>query len=395
MDAPDGPQSRFDNRRDDFLSAEQVCELLGVKRATLYTYVSRGWIQRVASGRGRRNLYLYADVARLRERRDARAGHTAAAAGALRWGEPVITTGVARLSEAGISYRGRSVEGLLADRVRFEAVAELLWTGALGEAGWGREGPAETGVPDVQDMIGAVLAARALDPAPLITGPQRSVERGRALVWALCGGGGGSIAEAVCRRMGTGAPEAVEAVDRALVLSAEHGLNASTFATRVAASTGADLFLAITAGLCAFSGPRHGRACAGIEAMLDAVDGPETARRWVEGRYRAGEVVPGFLHRLYPRGDPRGGPLMADALALGSSRGVDTLVAVAAVMKESGWRTPTVDFGLVALTEALGWPRGSAMWVFAVGRCAGWVAHALEQRESGALLRPRATYASG
>lgn len=88
------------------MSAEQATEALGVKRATLYTYVSRGWLQRRASGRGRRNLYLRADVERLCQRRDARAGHAATAAGALRWGEPVIRSRVSELSEGRIRYRG-------------------------------------------------------------------------------------------------------------------------------------------------------------------------------------------------------------------------------------------------------------------------------------------------
>jgi len=410
MNDSDDTQSRFDNRPPDFLSAEEVCEALGVKRATLYTYVSRGWIQRVASGRGRRNLYLRSDVERLRQRRDARSGHTATAAGALRWGEPVIRTRIASLSEAGIRYRGRPLEALLASGVSFEAVAELLWTNALPErprwsGGDDAVGPSAqappAGPPTVHALIAATLALHAADPAPLITGPKRALERGRALIRGLCGAPPiGGVAEAAARRAArwSGATETeppsavIAAINQALILSAEHGLNASTFAARVAASTGADLYTAVVAGLCAFSGPRHGRACAGIEAILDVVDGPGDARRWVEGRYRAGEQVPGFVHRLYPRGDPRGGPLMADAAALGGGRDRDTLIAVAEVMREAGWRTPTIDYGLVALTRALGWPRGSATWLFAVGRCAGWVAHALEQRASGTLLRPRATY---
>jgi len=384
--------------------------MLGVKRATLYTYVSRGWIQRVASGKGRRNLYLRSDVERLRQRRDARAGHTASAAGALRWGEPVISTNIASLSAAGIHYRGRPLEALLDAGVSFEATAELLWTGAIPESPvWPgapevHELPGVHELPEVHDLIAVTLALRAADPAPLLTGPVRALERGRALVWSLCGvppEPGESVARAACRRFGGAPTPAVEAaVNRALILSAEHGLNASTFAARVAASTGADLYSAVIAGLCAFSGPKHGRACAGIEGILDAVGtsgAPEQLRHrvhdWVDARYRAGEQVPGFVHRLYPDGDPRGGPLMADAAALGDDRSLDVLIAVAAVMAEAGWRTPTVDYGLVALTRALGWPRGSATWLFAVGRCAGWVAHALEQRESGALLRPRAAYA--
>lgn len=80
---------------------------------------------------------------------------------------------------------------------------------------------------------------------------------------------------------------------------------------------------------------------------------------------------------------------MADALALGE---IGALADIAEVMADAGWRTPTLDYGLVALCRALGWPPGSASWVFAAGRSAGWIAHALEQRASGVLLRPRAAY---
>ncbi len=376
------------------MGAEEAAAALGVKRATLYTYVSRGWLQRRASGQGRRNLYLRADVERLCQRRDARAGHAAAAAGALRWGEPVIHSRVSELAEGRIRYRGLALEQL-AERGGFEEVAELLWTGALPEAAPPAEEaappaaplPEPAGPPSPHELIAATLAARSADEAPLLAGPARSLRRARALV-ATLHGGGGRAAAAICRRLGDGRPEAVVAVDRALILSAEHGLNASTFAARVAASTGADLYSAVIAALAAFSGPRHGGACDHLEAVFADIDEP--AEAWVEARTRAGQAVPGFVHRLYPRGDPRGGLLLAEALALGP---IGLLEDLAEVMARAGWRSPTLDYGLLALCRALGWPPGSATWIFAVGRSAGWIAHALEQRASGQLLRPRAAFA--
>jgi citrate synthase len=400
MPEQEDTQSRFNNRQSDYLTAAEAMAALGVKQATLYTYVSRGWVQRVPSGKGRRNLYLRSDIERLTQRRDARSGHTAAAAGALRWGEPVIETAISELRDGQIRYRGQPLLALV-ERGGFEEVAELLWGGdAPRGLGPGTVGP----VPTPHDLLAIATALREADRERLVTRPERERARGRALIAAFAGAdprreapAGRSaprlgVAGALCDRFGERRPEVLAAVDRALILSAEHGLNASTFAARVVASTGADLYSVVSGALCAFSGPLHGGAGLRIEALLDRVRRPEEARAWVAGCFERGETVPGFVHRLYPDGDPRGGPLMADALRLGDGPDLYTLAAIADAMAGAGWRTPTVDFGLSALCLGLGWPRGAGAWIFAVGRAAGWVAHALEQRAAGTLLRPRASY---
>src|SRR5439155_21588512 len=102
----------------------------------------------------------------------------------------------------------------------------------------------------------------------------------------------------------------VRALNRALVLSADHELNSSTFAGRVAASVGADVYACVAAALAAFSGPRHGGACDRIEALLAETGRPERAATAIEERRRRGELVPGFGHQLYPGGDPRTPPLL-------------------------------------------------------------------------------------
>jgi citrate synthase len=108
--------------------------------------------------------------------------------------------------------------------------------------------------------------------------------------------------------------------------------------------------------------------------------------------------VPGYGHRLYPGGDPRA-PLLLDlARALAHHRRsaardrVRTMIAIARAMRDAGHEPPTLDFGLVALAASLELPRGGATALFAIGRTAGWVAHVLEQRAGGDLLRPRARY---
>jgi citrate synthase len=202
-----------------------------------------------------------------------------------------------------------------------------------------------------------------------------------------------TVAASLAVAWGATAKRAPEVLDRALVLCADHELNVSTFTARVTASSGADLYACVSAALAALSGPRHGGACDRIEALLQEVGRPERARTVVHERLRRGESVPGFGHRLYPEGDPRTPPLLEAAYTFRPEPvGVRVLRAVEETMREAGHPAPTVDFGLVALASALELPAGAAAALFAVGRAAGWVAHVLEQREQGHVLRPRARY---
>jgi citrate synthase len=128
-----------------------------------------------------------------------------------------------------------------------------------------------------------------------------------------------------------------------------------------------------------------------VEALLDEV-APRRASRVLRERAARGEAIPGFGHPLYPQGDPRASSLLELANDLAGSRALAPCLAVTRAMQQDGRDAPNLDFALVALTRGLGLPRGSSAVLFAVARTAGWVAHAVEQRESGQLLRPRATY---
>jgi citrate synthase len=182
----------------------------------------------------------------------------------------------------------------------------------------------------------------------------------------------------------------------ALVLLADHELNASSFAARIAASTDAHLLACVQAALATLTGPRHGGACDRVEALLVEAEALPQFSQVIEARSRRGEALPGFGHPLYPQGDPRARPLLERAQMLmrrsaAARRRVEPALALARVMQRQGLPA-TVDFGLVALTRALGMPRGCAALLFALGRSAGWVAHVLEQRSSESVLRPRARY---
>jgi citrate synthase len=185
----------------------------------------------------------------------------------------------------------------------------------------------------------------------------------------------------------------VSALNRALVLGADHELNASTFAARVAASTGADIYACVAAALASLSGPRHGGASDRVEALVAEIGEPEAAERVVHERQRRGEAVEGFGHPLYPDGDPRGAALLELARSLTpATTPVRTCLALIDAMESGGAGGASIDVGLVALGLALELPRGAAVGLFAISRCVGWVAHVLEQYEAGYLVRPRARY---
>ena len=411
------------NRRT-YLDARAAAALLGVKPATLYAYVSRGLVRSVESPEGRGRSYLCADLERLKARSDARAGHGPVAGAALHWGEPVLDSALTSIGADGPRYRGHVAAKLAEDDTPFEAVAELLWTGALppGRPRWIAEGKALP-AKRISAMLGAeatplaaiTLAVAALSArdlgrygAPLAT----ELARARALVLRMAAsaclghapersakatathsramGVASTLAFALGGREGR---EAGRAIDRALVLCADHELNVSTFAARIAASAGADLYACTSAALAALSGPRHGGACDRVEALVVETAHADRARSVIFDRTRRGEPLPGFGHRLYAERDPRAEVLLDLARAIGGrSSALKTILALVKVMREEGREPPTLDAGLVALTAALALPAGSAVAIFAIGRAAGWIAHVLEQRGDPHLLRPRARY---
>ncbi len=174
-------------------------------------------------------------------------------------------------------------------------------------------------------------------------------------------------------------------IRRVLVLLADHELNASTFAARVAASTGASLAASALAGLSALSGPLHGGMAARVQAfMLEAERlGAEAA---VAGRLALSQPIPGFGHPLYPGGDPRARNLLE------AFEPPPVFEAVRRATEAATGQIANVDYALTGLVAAQSLPEDAAFLLFATGRCAGWLAHALEQVQTGHLIRPRARY---
>ncbi len=177
--------------------------------------------------------------------------------------------------------------------------------------------------------------------------------------------------------------EGAELVRRALVLCADHELNASTFTARCVASTGASIRAAVIGGLVSLSGVLHGAMTIRIEHFWSRLGPRDGLRRALD----AGETIPGFGHPLYPQGDPRASALLSE-IGKRSSEAAE----LAAAVEELTGRRATIDFALVALQRHLSLPARSAFLLFAIGRSVGWIAHALEQRASEKLIRPRANY---
>jgi citrate synthase len=373
----------------EWLSANEAIERLGVRAQTLYAYVSRGRIEaRTDAGDPRKSLYSAEDVDRLRQRkaRGRKAAHVAE--DAIAWGEPVLASAITTVREGRLYYRGRDAAEL-ARTESLESVARLL-RGGHGAALKQRTAMTCPEDADPRARAFLALAARAAADAPA---------RGRAplalaaeaadlldgFADAVAGqANAGPIHARLAKAWGVDAAGA-ELIRMTLVLLADHELNASTFAARVTASTGASLAASALAGLSALSGPLHGGMAPRVEAFI-AEAGRAGAEPAVRARLAQGLRIPGFGHPLYPGGDPRARALIA------AFTPPPPFEAARLAGEGLTGEAANVDFALTALVAALGLPGDAAFLLFAIGRCAGWLAHALEQVQTGQLIRPRARY---
>lgn len=249
---------------------------------------------------------------------------------------------------------------------------------------------AEDGLDHEATIVGA---------CPVIAGAL--VQRAKGAEPVAPDAGAGHAADTLTMLRGAApAPREVVALDTYLTTVCDHGMNASTFATRVVASTQADLFAAITAGYCALTGPLHGGAPEPVLDMLTAIGTRERIKPWVDDALSRGERLMGFGHRIYRVRDPR-----ADVLKLAierlSASGADLPFAgeVEAYIREALRRKnpdraldTNVEFFTAILLDALQIPRQAFTPIFAVARVAGWTAHAREQQRSGRLIRPSSVY---
>ncbi|MFZ6648116.1 citrate synthase [Undibacterium sp. TJN25] len=398
------------------LSAAEAASALGISLPTLYAYVSRGLLHSMQEDGVRSKRYLQEEVLRLAARNtdSKRAGR--ATERAIDWGVPVLESRITLIADGKLLYRGHDA-GVLAQHASLEQVAQLLWE-CREEDLFRKEKGGQTVPAKLWQALQAPLAKlppldRAMSLLPAIAPHLQHtwgrteaamVRSGATLMQALAAALAGSAISDVPLHQQLAQAWQLDEKDAgllrmAMVLCADHELNASTFTVRCVASTGASLYAAVTAGLAALSGPRHGGESLRVRALLEAALEQDDVPRFLSERIQHagavpgyGHVLSGFGHPLYPNGDPRGRLLLEMLPHFAVQDKAAALLAVADAGQRVTGLHPNVDFGLAALELACGWPKAASQVLFALGRSAGWIAHAMEQVADGRLIRPRARY---
>ncbi len=395
----------------EWIGTAEAAHRLGIKPASLYSYVSRGVLTPRRGSDGRASLFDAAEIAGL-----ARRGRPRRAPGGA---ELVIESELTEISEDRLRFRGHDAIALATSR-SFEDVAGLLWTGSFEDAAvrgpWRATGgaiaagtAAQAALPPdtypLERLQVIVPAVAATDRLRLHLDPPAVIAAARGLIAAMVdclpeagqriAAADDSIAGRLAPKLGLRPPAAglVGALRAALVLAADHELAASTFAARVAASVRADPYAVVGTGLGAMSGALHGGASLGAEVLLASARQPSDAPRVVGELLRRGERIPGLGHFVYQAGDPRA-ILLLDLVrrAAPDSGRLAVAEAVLAEARRRALPAPNIEFALAVLAAVAGMIPGAGEAVFAIARTAGWLAHALEEYARAMPIRPRGVY---
>ncbi|MFN3215948.1 MAG: citrate/2-methylcitrate synthase [Acidimicrobiales bacterium] len=414
------------------LNATEAAARLGVKKATLYAYVSRGLLHRRVALDGRTSLF---DSDELDELRTGRRRVADGEVGTL------ISTGVTDVADGSVTVAGLDLIALARSGVGFEAVAELLWAGAAasggsatpaeptGPARWRRDGEAcalavrvaaalgpdaaaierlrvacaavSTGDPLRSDLspAGVAAAGRRLLPASIAAlGAARpdadTVDTATATDTAA-----GSVAPAVadalwpCLSPLPATAERVRCLDTALVLLSDHGMATSTFGARIAASVRADPYAVVAAGLGVVGGALHGAASHEVHRLVVAAAEGDPAEVIGDARRRLG-WFPGYGHSIHRTCDPRAGVLF-DAIdaAWNDDPRLEVVAALRAIVAERTDAVENIDLALGTFTWLAAMDDRAGEAIFAIARTAGWLAHAIEEYAEAPLrFRPRPRY---
>lgn len=392
-----------------YYSAREAAEMLGISRATLYAYVSRGLIRSEETGEDSRlRRYRVEDVEQLLVRKAQRQDPATAAQQALHWGTPILVSALTLIADGHVYYRGYDAVAL-AQNYSLEAVAALFWVDDLAEDLFAQAFTVSerlqgvlvrvANLRAVERMQGMLIVATGEDDGAYDLRTQAVVRTGvRILRLMACGATStplaqGEIAHWLQQIWVPRQPAARRLFNAAMVLCADHELNVSAFTARCVASAGSNPYATVIAGLSALQGIKHGGYTERAEALLREVAEPPRSRHVLADRLRRGEPIPGFGHRLYPEGDPRA-KLLLSLIEEAYPRSEATILsrAVAEAAFELTGQHPAVDFGLATLARVLDLPYGAALALFALGRTVGWIGHAIEQYAADGLIRPRARY---
>src|SRR5215475_8944941 len=386
-----------------YLSAREASAELSISPATLYAYVSRGLIRSEPSADSRSHRYRAEDVRGLKERRVP----TPEPRGLRSFDAdlPVLDSEIGTITEAGAIYRGVNCVDL-SEKDTLEHTATLLWDvtsvdpfapdncPTVSDAMRAIAEAAHRAAP-IDRAIAVLALAASADPRAFTRAPD-----GRAMV-------GGRIVRLLVATMlnRSTSPEplhmqiaqawapdnkhAPDLIRRALVLLADHELNASTFTVRCAASTGLNLYDAVIAGLAALKGPKHGGAGALASQLVRMMVDHDVAPV-IRERVALGERFAGFGHGVYRRGDPRAISLLNALTRAGAPRKFTREIPER--IAEATGEFVNIDYVLAVLVHSLRLPADSELTIFAIARTVGWIAHASEQLQQGGLIRPRARY---
>jgi citrate synthase len=390
----------------EWMQAEAAAARLGVQPQTLYAYVSRGLVHSEPVPGSRRSRFLRADVERLAARQ--RGG------GRARGLEVIVETELTLLDPAGhLAYRGWDVAEAVRAGVTFEEIATWLWTGereaipceapAAARAAAERVAAAFDGGGVMDRLRAVVLAARSHDPLRDDRRPVAVAMAGRALVATIVdtlptvdGAPDAPAGSSVARRLWPkltahrAEPDRVRLLEATLVLLADHELAASTLAARVTASTWADPYLVVEAGLAALGGPLHGAASRAAREVLREVEGGVAATEAIGRRLREHQLIAGFGHSVYRQGDPRAALLLELLDDVGASS--DAELDLVRTMAERSLPFPNVDFAIASMAERHQMIEEAGEVIFATTRIVGWLAHAAEEYRHRLRFRPRAVY---
>ena len=389
-----------------YVSAREAAAELNISRATLYAYVSRGLIESIADPGARTRQYALADVRALRRGAvgaDAQVGQEARA---LDFGAPLLDSRLTTIRDGRLYYLGRDAAAL-SQTASFQSVTGLLWDTsepALFAAAPSLDTDSRDTDAGIPGAVHRLTRAASLDPRAHGRSKAAIVGAGAAIVQIIgtafgaddaedegSGGGGGSMEQRLAR--GWAAPKAAPAIRAALILAADHELNASTFVVRCVASTGASPYNAVIAGLAALQGPRHGGQTLQVAAFFNEAERAASPEQAVADRLARGDPLPGFGHRLYPNGDIRAATILAAIETTGGGPAALTFAnGILQAVRSMTGELPNIDFALVVLARAFGLPAIAPLGIFATGRSAGWIAHAQEQYADSRLIRPRARY---
>lgn len=405
------------------LTSAEVMQLLGIKKQTLYAYASRGVLRRVSSPDSRRSMYAREDVERLLARKAQHGGEAQRVAEALAstggGGEAsAIASAITEITPAGPKYRGIDVCELAVHPGCIENVAELLWTGVLTDEPvvWINDPPPDNlaaAIAALRRGEGRVPILRVMAAASLVLGEPAAEELrsgstprlARRIISAYAGclgwlrtkprfihrDDGEALAHLALRALGAETDaRSVAALNALLICCADHELSTATYTARVVASTGAGLQACLIAAIGAHSGHLLGGQCDRLEALLGSDPDLGRLRESLASGKTPQRRIPGFGHAMYPAGDPRAAFLVDLAVQLGKDLWADAFKASVDAVRSQTGQGPSLELGIVAVAKALELPPRSASALWAVGRSVGWVAHVMEQRLSGTVIRPRA-----